>query len=220
MHYTRYELRKVVGIMQLGDILQVQHIFTGSGQQGRNVFFYEVTDFTGSPVSPFAVLDELSTQWENDLSPVLSTAWTSNEIRVDNLTDGLEFASIPTGWGGTITGDSTPAFYSLGFTLARATKLTRNGAKRLSGAPESQVNGNVQQFTAPHVALLEDYVAVTRQFLDFDGLGNNCTWTQRIIGRTLNAQGVYELDLTKINAITSATLNTRVTTQNSRKIDL
>jgi hypothetical protein len=38
-----------------------------------------------------------------------------------------------------------------------------------------------------------------------------------IVGRTLNAQGVYEIDLARVNFVESITIKQYVTTQNSRK---
>lgn len=203
--------------MQVGDILRVTHDYTVAGQAAKNVFFYRVDTLTVSSVEPFAVLDELSSTWETAFGVFATTNTTSVKIAVDNLTDGLEFSEYTTGWTGGRTGAVAPSFIAVNVTLQRDTKITRNGSKRIGGWLETDFSGNNMTLPQSYIDAIEDYCATGYNFIDYDGAGNDCTWSQVIVGRTKNVDGVYEIDLSKINNITGVLVSNLATTQNSRK---
>jgi len=201
----------------VGDIIQITHTYRASGELSVNVFYFEIDVQTIVDVPLIDWLDQLADKWETGLAEIWHTSTISLTIRADNLTDGVEFAELATGFSGSETGEKAPSFIAIPVRLNRASKITRNGAKRISGITEDAFNGNLLTLTGNQPAGVITYCALVHAFVDIDGQGTNIELDQRIIGRTLNAQNVYELDLSKVNAITGVVIGANVSTQNSRK---
>lgn len=203
---------------QIGDIVQVTHKYQAAGETALNVFYYEITAQTQADEPLLTWLDELSTQWDTGLREIWHTSTISTSIRADNLTNGVEFAEIATGWNGNQAGEPAPSFVAIPVRLNRTTKVTRNGSKRISGITEDLFNGNAVVLSGNQAPGIYTYCATSYLFTDVDGAGNDVQITQRIVGRTKNAQGVYELDLAKVNPIGGVVIGANISTQNSRKV--
>ena len=209
----------VVRVANAGDIIRIQHVFEYLGQVGRNVFFYEISNVT-DPTDPlFTWLDEYAAQVTSQIVAYQSNNLSYREIIAENLTDGVEISTLPYTETGTITGEPMPSYVAFNVKLSRRNKVTRNGSKRFSGVVESQVNGNVWTPPTGATADIQNFCSSSKQFVDYDGAGNDITIIPRIVGRTQNANGVYEIDLTRVNPIVGAVLNTTLTTQRTRKAD-
>lgn len=202
----------------IGDIIRVTHVYEVLGVQCRNVFFYEID------LGSTGLLDasEISNVFATDIAPEYATFLDSDnehkQIIVDNLTDGVDFHVRSTDIQGTVPGEGLASLIALNVTLPRVSKVTRNGSKRFSGFGENAIEE--QDFVLPgsYVSAITEICSNYHAFVDYDGNGNDMNLAGVIVGRTKNASGVYELDLTKINRYGVPLINTKVTTQRTRKV--
>lgn len=202
---------------QIGDILRGTFVGTYLNQQIVNVFFWEIdSQSTGNLVlGDFAT--EIVTRFDNDVVSVLNVGLVYDTFTLENLTNQIGLADLGINLVGGNTGQNMPSSVALGVRLNRATKLTRNGAKRFAGLSEDKVNNNQLQLNSVERAQIEGFCGTDYFYLDYDGQGNDVGLDPVIVGRTKNASGVYELDLTRVNNVNSATLRNFVSTQNTRK---
>jgi hypothetical protein len=204
-------------VYSAGDIIRLTIKGQYLGQEVNNVFFFEIDSITAPDISLFDMLDDYAAEFEANVLNTLSNQLTYSLWQIDNLTDGLSFDELSQNEVGIQPGEPLASFYALGIKLARSTKITRNGSKRFPGMVENLVNGNVHSIPPGDITQMQTFLGLPLTFLDYNGLGDDITISPVIVGRTLNMSGVYELDLSKINQVNSALVNTFVTTQNSRK---
>lgn len=199
-----------------GDILRFTMIQELLGETCINVDFRRYVDVGGSGNTYEELLSEYVTDFTNEVGVIQSVLLNYNLCRVENLSNGIEFAEQSITDSGLWTGEVLPSAVAVTVKLNRETKITRNGSKRIAGIGETAVIGNDVQYGASTIAQVETF------FGDDIDIGDGTTVNDAllepyIIGRTLNASGVYELDLNKQNPVTSATLNLKISSQNSRK---
>ena len=202
----------------VGDIIRVTHVYEVLGVQCRNVFFYEID------MSSTGLLDasEISNVFATEIAPEYAVFLDSDnehkQVIVDNLTDGVDFHVRSTDIQGTVSGEGLASLIALNVTLPRVSKVTRNGSKRFSGFGENAIEE--QDFVLPgtYTTAITNICLNYHSFVDYDGNGNDLNLAGVIVGRTKNASGVYELDLSKINRYGTPLINTKVTTQRTRKV--
>lgn len=213
----REKCRGVVVVMAIGDILQVQHVYTVLGEVCRNVFYYEIgpSDTTSQLATPYA--NWFAANIAPEYQVFLADDNTHDRIIVDNLTNGLDFGEATTDLAGAVVGDPLPSFVALNVTLQRTSKLTRNGSKRFSGFVETALTQQNWTLPAGAVTAVNNICATSLSDSDFLGLGTTMDLNQVIVGRTKNASNVYELDLSKINNIGGILQNPIATSQRTRK---
>lgn len=200
--------------MVVGDIISIKDNQVLSGQSLMNVYYYRVKtlivegeDYLGDIAQVF---------WDavgGSLREVQHGELTHNNLLVENVTNGLEFATYPVLENGSVgSGHCMASFDAYSLKLNRATKLTRNGSKRIAGVPEVAQNNSV--IGGDFQALLDILCVALREpiFAEIPGVSE---WLLDpvIIGR--NPDGT--LDLTRVNDIQSVTYKTRITSQVSRK---
>jgi len=203
-------LGKVVGMPSIGNILRITQCQQIFGETACNVFYYLVAAWTGN-LDLDDVIDEFIDAVATPLQPLQSAAVSTIQIRVDNVSTGLEFAERTNGLlSGTATGEAAPSYMAAGFRLNRTTGVTRNGAKRFTGVTEGHISGQTWSpyDDAPAIAMANALAADL--ILDV-----NDELSPVIVGRQANGS----LDLTKLNPVASATPLQYLTTQNSRKIE-
>lgn len=199
--------------LAVGDIVQIIDKQVLATEDIMNVYFYEVTDI-GTGMTLQDMTDGFEYLLINEMASQQSTDLTHTEVTGFNLTNGLDIASTVTGISGGAGGSGLATnLLAIGIKLNRSTALTRNGSKRIGGVTEADVTGNilavgVQAFWQG----VADRMAIEYDVMP-DGLATVGHAIPVIVGRTAGA-----LDLAKINPILSATLNTRLTTQVSRKV--
>lgn len=201
----------------IGDIIQGTFKHTLLGQQIINVGYWEVEAPSDGDLVLFTIGDEFVTDYVANVMANLATGLTFNSLELLNLTDGLEFADIPSGATGSVAGSPLPAFNAMTVKLNRATRLTRNGSKRIAGLLEQNTEDGVIILTSAERQEIADFWSEQKNYLDYDGLGNDVFLSPKIIGRTLNLAGNYELDLSKVNGITGNSVSLSVSSQVSRK---
>ena len=199
------------------DIVQFTINWKILGEPAQNVFHYRVIT-NDEPENDERLCEYFRAHYLFWLQDILSVEAVSDGITFENLTDGLSIFEYSQGFQGTGTGDCHPSFTAWGFRLNRVTKATRHGYKRFGGIPESFISNNypvaglTQALEEMETLLAEDIV------LDVDPPGNpSIVLRPVIVGASLNAEGKYERDLTRINGVGSASFY-GVTTQSSRKI--
>jgi len=206
-------------MLSLGDILRITAQQIYQGQRMNNVFFYECVnipdDVEGQTVYD-TLLASFNSRWGLPTRGTQHVDCQHQLYRLENLTQGFDFAELALTANGTVTGDPEPSFVSYAVKLVRGSGITRNGSKRVGGLAEGTVTGNTLTFTSgERTALAELYT----QPLEEAGSGDPLA-VPVIVGRTLvpaSSPPRYELDLAKINPIIGAII-TVPTTQNTRKV--
>lgn len=204
----------------VGDILKVTLHETFLGQKIENVFFYRLT---GVP-SPAAgeTFEQLVAERFNvvvafHVRAIQSTFCLNTIIRVDNITNGIDFYELTVGVAGDLAADPLASFDAINFVLRRTTGITRNGSKRIGGLTENGVSGNTVIIAAGTLNPLEASLSADLVTADAVPVAfAEPVIVGRIFDPTVGASGGYVLDLTKINPIASASA-TAVSTQRSRK---
>lgn len=187
------------------------------GQEVLNVFHYQLF----LDANPSVALSDVAVSWgvffDQFVMSLLSTTFTTSRVVIDNLSAPLEFYEGTFVATGDATGDCMPAHDTFSVKLIRQSKLTRNGRKSFSGVSENTANNGVITLPAQTVTELENFCGQPLEFLNPENGDAPYFLNPVIIGRTLNAQGIYELDLNRVNLVVGAQLNPRVRTQNTRK---
>lgn len=201
----------------IGDIVQFTFVHTLLGQQIVNVGMWQITDITVDPLNNALFVNAMSEDYIDNVMPLLVSDLQLQEVRYDNLTDGITFAVDSTTANGGTIGAPLPAFNALNIRLNRQTKVTRNGSKRVAGLTEANTEDGICIMTSNELQTIADFWGEPKS-LPIDGMvGDDVNMTPVIVGRTPNINGVYEIDLNKVNFVTSATTNNIVTSQVSRK---
>lgn len=203
--------------LNIGDIVKVTDVQNFLGQEVLNVYFYEVTaapEVAGDNTPYEQICASFNADVRIYALPIQSVQLTHSVTRVDNLTNGLDFAEVAVSVAGQDNGAPLASFYALNFILRRTTKLTRNGSKRLAGITENNVDGN--GWSNSYTPLNNYGNAVASPLLDAAEPTANPFASPVIVGRRLVGEK-YEYDLSKINPIASAGV-TAVSTQRSRKV--
>jgi hypothetical protein len=201
----------------IGDIYRFTSTISYLGQDCKVVDFREIGSLPANPLTDPELAHSYGNLFVTDVIGALSTEATLTNVEAENLTDGLSFGQWAFNDSGIATGDPMPSYVAIGIKLARSSKLTRNGYKRIPGVPEVRCLGNVLTLPPTEKDNLEYFFGGVHQFDDITSPGDFFDLDPVIVGRTLNGEGKYELDLTRVNPITSAQVQTNVTTQNSRK---
>lgn len=171
-----------------------------------NVYYY--WDVTNTPLVNLALIaNDFDVVVAANMANVQAGAVSYEKIRVRDVFGLLpDHEKVPTVTAGLRTGSNMPTYVSVGFTLNGTTKETRVGAKRLGGQTETDIEGNAA--TAPYFAVLQAFATQ---------LGLNLiagpTFVPVIFGRVTPTRLVPVA-----NPVTTASANTLVTTQNSRKV--
>ncbi len=204
----------------VGDILKVTLSESYLGQLVQNAFFYRLDALPTLPADT-TMLQYVAQRFQAvvvaPLVQVQHNSLFAKLIRVDDLTNGIDFFELAINQQGNLGGEGASSFEALNFILRRSTGVTRNGSKRVGGLPEDVTNAN--SYVGPTAVLSAIQTAFAAPLVDTDTPPNPFA-TAVIVGRkkytTSKGRTAYELDLTKINPIIGATF-TAVSTQRSRK---
>lgn len=201
----------------VNDVIQIRHEFTVQGQACMNVFYAVIGAGSTGDLALSSFVDEYAATELLYWRDFAHEDAIFDRVVMDNLTSGLEFAEAALNAPGLQVGDGLAPVWALNVTLPRTTKITRNGSKRISGLLEQDISDGVWGLTAGKAAAIVNWCTTTQTILDYDGSGNDVFLLGRIVGRTKNIEGVYELDLSKLNAFGTPIINTVATTQRTRK---
>lgn len=204
-------------MVQVNDILQFTVIGDLQDQEILNVFTYQVNNIDAVNNNLEAITQKWFIEFDTNILSNFSVNMVYNAVRTLNLTDQIDFYEGSVNASGDQPGTPLPVHDTCSIKLIRQTRLTRNGRKSFSGlTEENTANGNIL-FGQATVDMMELWLGQPVA-LDLDDDGQfNFIMTPVIVGRTLDGNGVYQLDLAKINNVIGANMNTRVRTQNTRK---
>lgn len=184
----------------------------------RNVYWYRYVESTAGNPDLQALVEGWAELFNTEVIQRLSERLDFTRVYGEDLTDGLDIAEVAVNYSGAVTGDALPPFNAIGVKLLRQTKLTRNGSKRLAGIPEQW---SVQGLLTIPQATIDAIEAFHSGFLTVsDPVNPTNTYTLEnvIVGRVPDPMGGgYVPDLTKINDVIGAQVNTTATSQVSRK---
>lgn len=201
-----------------GDILRITAFQALYGVQCLNTFFYELVSNTGD-ANYSDIATQFALQWGLEISPNLVTNHRMHTVKVENLSNGIDFFDLITVKDGTIAGEALPPFNGFYFKLVRSTLETRNGRKTIAGVPETS---NAGSGTSPGALTnLNDAATWMGSMFIWDVGGTPDFELQPVIVGRINTAApgdppVYELDLSKINPIQNAQY-IRISSQNTRK---
>lgn len=177
-------------------------------QNCLNVFFYECV--AGGTADSEALASLIRDNIVNNLVDIQNEGVVHRNIYVENLDDYTDFftLTLTTGNVGTISGQGLPPYAAWSFILERASRLVRNGHKRIVGVSEaSQSNGLP---ISGILSLLADTgTALAASFADSD----DNIYVPRIAHRTV----VPHVSTTYLLYPIASASFTAIGTQNSRK---
>lgn len=208
-------------MLVIGDIVRVTANQSYLGQLTQNVFFFIMTALP-TPIDGQTdyqtLLQEFNAGWGITTRLYQSNSCTHTYYRIDNLTNGVDFAELPLNVAGSLTGPGAPSFMAINFILRRATGETRNGSKRMGGLTEDQFDANSVTLSGPIRSALEDAFGLSL----LDSTTDDVTAIQIIVGRESyidpeDGKKKYRLDLDRYTLVAGATL-TAISTQRSRKL--
>jgi len=200
-----------------GNILRFTVMQTYLGQVCLNVDYRQVTLLDTEPEDYNDIAFGYRANWINAIqSNFQVAAVTLNQVLVENVSDGVGVGANTTPVNSSNAGEGAPSFVALGIRQNRTTRITRHGQKRIVGLPENYFAANTLTIAPGFIAAAEEFFE-DPMLVSMGAALDNVELTPVIVGRTLNVgSGVYELDLGKINPVSSAVV-TRMTSQNSRK---
>lgn len=192
----------------VGDIIRITSCKELFDETICNVFWYVVTIWTGNSSALSSLVDFQAAE-HNAISPAQTSLLTYTHARWDNLTQPSEVAEYinPSPPAGALAGDAAPTFTAYSMQLVRTDFSTRHGYKRIGGVAEGVTVGQDQTLagatiTGMQIFMGQDFVnTVSDQF------------SPVIVGRDAFGQP----DLTRVNLVKEAILQTELTTQTTRK---
>lgn len=198
--------------MDVGDIIEIRSKVEYLGQECFNVWHYQVVSFDPGVSYP-QVDDAFNGFWTLSIKPITMNTAVLTNVDILNLTNGIDIRSEGKSIAGDKTSNPLASFYAWKFQFLRGSRITRHGWKRIVGVSEVDVEGN--NAVAGALTALNTVADNMQTGLVVSGGSSDLTLIPVIVGRTL-IDGVYQLDLTKINSVIDVTF-AGVTTQNSRK---
>jgi len=206
-------------VAEIGNVLRIVQHFSQSGNEALLVSYWQVASlFVGVP-SMTQVAEAYHAQFTDTQVPAfLHGSATYERTVVDNVSDGLEFGELESPQPGIVAGDPAPSFNAIGVKQAVTTRLTRGGSKRLPFISESNMNGNNPALSGASTLAIELWWGDPLLLLNVLDDEEMILLNPVVVGRTLGlvTPDVYDLDLSKINLVSSAVV-TNITSQNSRK---
>lgn len=196
----------------LGDFLFFDIVGNYLGQECHNRFHYRVTSITGLMGDYLTVMSEwLRDNVLNNIRALQVSTYTYGRIDSKNLTNNIDFASLPLATAGNIgatVATSLPSNITMSFKLNRESLITRNGWKRFSGGYEENLDGNAWTLSGAPITNVQNALAA-------DIVLGIATIAEPVVIKT-----PYVVPLVTTHpyaSIGSSTFRTNCGTQNSRK---
>lgn len=199
------------------DYLRFTHEYLYQGETLLNVFYWQLQGSDGLPVTLDDLVQSYAIKAEIHIMSQLvdSLMWT--KLTIDNLSDPNEFFEGVINIPGDDADEGMPSFVTVGVKLLRSTKITRAGYKRFTGIAQSNENAGVINYTPAEVDLIEDFCGQPQTIALTENPSRDVILAPMIIGRTKDANGVYQLDLSRVNAVNGAQVQSYLGSQNTRK---
>lgn len=199
-----------------GDIVMITMNGTLFGERCSNVWFYECTDNTGNANLLQVAQEFRALVWQAWID-LTSEDYKRVNVKIDNLTNGLDFADLPVAGDGLVLSPACSSAVAGGFTLSVSTRLTRPGSKRMAGIPEVTVADNLW---TPEQADMNILTSAMLNELDLDNLNPAvaCMMNPIVVGRfPITHEDAGKIDISRFQSITGIHVSATVTTQTSRR---
>lgn len=198
----------------VGDLIKITSCSKIFSQDACNTFYFLVAVWTGAiEIEDFlAVFQDLVL---DPIAPQLSTALVPNFLEWRSLDNPAEIVTIPGGFDGADGATTAVAsFAAVSVRLFGETAVTRSGWKRIPGLTEDGlISGALNPGT---LTAFQNWADDSLQLpvMAPAGTGADATLIPVIVGR--NPDGSY--NLSAVNPVASAVVQSNLTTQNTRKI--
>jgi hypothetical protein len=201
-----------------GDLIQVLSFYTTGQIEALMVSYWRVENLEGVLVdADWAEVIQYGIQHIARVRDVMSSTAKAYRTVFNNLSKPMEYGEFIGDDFGTQSGQAAPSFEAVSVKQQVPTRLTRAGYKRIPFVSDSLSNGNALTLNTTTKTALETFFGSPTEFeTTVDGEIGNMTLQPLVIGRTKNAEGVYELDLDKIQEVSSAAVQSIVSHQVSR----
>lgn len=188
-------------------------VFGSVNNEGMiNTFFYRAVINSGTPILEDvanAIIDEVL----EPIADLVTAATQWFQMQVLNISNNADVDYVNFLVVGTATGELISPFAAYGLKLNVLQTITRAGGKRIAGVPISACQNGILTLDVDQTQTIENAMG---EPIDYSQGGNELTLFPVVVGRL--PDGGFDLD--RINPVKSATLNRRLTTQNSRKYNL
>lgn len=204
-------------LVQNGDVIQLTVDGQLQGQDVLNVFHFLLGVNVGGAVNISDVIPLWFIDFDTSILTLLVTDLEITSIRGINLSnpDAIYEESVQA--TGDVVGESLPVHDTISVKLIRTTGVTRNGRKSYSGVNEGATSNGDLLYSPAQLQAIEEFHYLDKVYPIPDEPTFEVTFQPVIVGRTQDVNGVYQLDLSKLNAIRGAEVNGRIRTQNTRK---
>lgn len=200
--------------MATGDLYELTDVQILEGQQVLNVYHYTQVAEATVGTNVVALQNAWTTFILVPLVLVQSVHVEHVGYKVVNLDNPDEFGLQVATATGNVSGEALPPFCAWSFRLNRATRLVRNGQKRIGGVPESFNDGGVA--TGAALTLLPA-VAIAMGALITDTI-SGASFTPRIVHKATEAgPGGSPPATPRADYAVASAEYTRISTQNTRK---
>lgn len=209
----------VVVALATNDIIQMISFFRLGTIEAQNVSYWRVNALSGAGTdAQYAAVYQYGMMTIADVENLMTPSAVNYRTLFNNLTKVGEFGEWLQDFPGVAAGDNLPTFNAASIKQIVPTRLTRNGYKRIPFIAEGLNTGGVLTISAPIRTALEAFFgsAVTVNYTIPSGPALSLTLEPVVIGRSL-VGGVYVLDMAKVQDVTNAEVQQRITSQNSRK---
>lgn len=200
----------------VGDIVMLTINSTLFTETMSNVFFYECTDNEDeATLGQMAEVFRISVL--NEWVELLSEDVTFTSIRMDNLTNELDFSVLDLAEVGLTLSPSASSAVAGAISLTVSSKLTRPGSKRIGGIPEVYVGDNLW---VPVTADIDAFLVALVDDLEGEDLDPAvvCLLNPVVVGRFLITEpDTGMIDISRFQSITGAIAKDAITTQTSRR---
>lgn len=203
----------------VGHIIRLTNFFSQGTIEAVMVSYWEVDAMDGAlPNSGWAEFMQHGIMDIARVKEVMSVNAKAYRTVFDDLTVDGEYGEYTGDISGTMSGTPAPSFVSLSVKQIVPSHITRSGYKRIPFIGEDAYGGNANNVGIVTKTALETFFGTpVPMALEILGVDAELTLTPLVIGRTLDIDGHYVLDMDKIQYVTAASLQNNVTTQNSRK---
>lgn len=199
------------------DIVQLEIVGSLQGQDVRNVFHYRMENVSGGAINIAPMIPLWFINFDNLVLAKLSEDLVISNIIGKNLSNPIQIYEASVTANGDKLQESLPVHDTVSVKLLRTSGITRNGRKAFSGLVETDTaDGNVT-LSGSEISDIEGFCSDTENYANPEAPEITVDFRPVIVGRTLDVNEIYQLDLSKINPIAGAQVNMRVGTQNTRK---
>ena len=204
-------------LMISGDVAQLELVGSLQGQVVRNVFHYRIDHTEGGAVNIASVIPLWFIDFDTMVLPSLHQTMLYNQVLGKNLMNPLQIYDESVTASGDGLGQCLPVHDTMSVKLIRTSGVTRNGRKSYSGVDEGNTQDGDLLTGQGFIDDIEDFHRDTKTYALPATPSITVDFVPVIVGRTKDANDVYQLDVTKINVIRDAAVSLRVRTQNTRK---